>query len=217
MARSVSSQPLHDHRALDWLALAATSRVVAKVQHHQLDLPTPCTVWTLQDLLRHMVGNNIGFARAASGAAADPRIWDGADLSEDPRGSWDASVEQVVTAFSELTNPTAPWDIAGYGEVPAAQAVGMHLIDYLTHGWDVAVSIGAPPNLDEESCREVLRMAARWPRGDPAIWGPGAPFGIPVDIPRTAPAVDRMLGLLGRSPTWPESYEAGRNADPEHH
>jgi uncharacterized protein (TIGR03086 family) len=159
-----------------------------------------------------MVGNNLGFALTARGVGVDPQVWDGVDLPMDPRGSWDDSVEQVVTAFSELTDLSGTMELPAYGEVPAAQAVGMHFIDYLTHGWDVAVSLGLSPTLDEESCREVLRMAARWPVGDPAIWGPGAAFDYPVEVPRAASAADRMLGLLGRTPTWPDAKVLGHDA-----
>jgi uncharacterized protein (TIGR03086 family) len=199
----MASEPLHDHRAMDWLASSATCRIVGQVADDQLDLATPCEGWRVRDLLRHMVGNNLGFAFAARGASADPAVWAGEELPDDPRSAYDDSAEEAVAAFSELTDLTAPLDLGSYGQVPAGQAVGMHFIDYLTHGWDVAVSIGVEASLDEESCREVLRMAARWPAGHPEIWGPGAPFGYPVDVPATASAQERMLGLLGRSATWP--------------
>jgi hypothetical protein len=65
----------------------------------------------------------------------------------------------VVSAFSELTDLTVALGL-GVRQVPAAQAVGMHFIDYPTHGWDVAASIGVDAGPDDESCREVLRMAA---------------------------------------------------------
>lgn len=42
---AMSSAHLQDHRLLDWLAVAATSRVVAKVHDDKLDRPPPCTAW----------------------------------------------------------------------------------------------------------------------------------------------------------------------------
>lgn len=216
MARSTTSEPLHDHRALDWLALSEASRVVARIKDHHWDLPTPCTEWTVRDLLRHMVGHNAGFALAARGLPVDQAVWDGGELPESHREAWEASVQRVVAAFARPTDLSRPMSILGHGEVPAGQAIGMHFIDYLTHGWDLAVSIGVEPDLDEESCREVLRMAARWPAGHPAIWGPGAAFGYPVDVPGTASAAEQMLGLLGRSPGWRGPARRGAAADPVH-
>ena len=199
---AMSSEPLQDHRALDWLAVAAASRIVAKVRDDHLDGATPCTGWRVRDLLRHMVGNNFGFAAAARGTCPDERLWNGVELPEDPRELWHDAAQEVITAFSELPDLSGTMKLPGCDGVPAGQAVSMHFIDYLTHGWDVAVSIGVDPDLDEESCREVLRIATTWPAGSPAIWRPGAAFGHPVDVPDTAPPADRMLGLLGRSASW---------------
>jgi len=75
----------------------------------------------------------------------------------------------------------------------------MHFIDYLAHGWDVAVSIGVDPGLDEEACDTVLRIGSAWPLDSTAIWGPDAAFGYRVEVPADAPVADRMLGFLGRT------------------
>ena len=182
--------------------LATTTATVARVRADQLGLPTPCDGWSVRDLLRHMVGNNNGFAAAALGAPPDAAVWDGVDVT-DPVGEFPASAERVTTAFASVEPLTGTFAVLGYGDVPAAQAVGMYFIDYLAHGWDVAVSIGVDPRLDEEDCAAVLRIGAGWPKDSQAIWGPGAPFGRRVEVPDDASAADRMLGFLGRSPAWP--------------
>jgi uncharacterized protein (TIGR03086 family) len=182
--------------------LATTTDIVAQVRADQLGLPTPCAGWSVRDLLRHMVGNNNGFAAAALGAPPDPAVWDGVDVT-DPVGEFPASARRVVAAFASVEPLTGTFAVLGYGDVPAGQAVGMYFIDYLAHGWDVAVSIGVDPRLDEEACAAVLRIGAAWPRDSPAIWGPDAPFGHRVDVPEDAPVADRMLAFLGRSPAWP--------------
>lgn len=195
---------IDDHRAMDRAAVDATSLVVAQVRESHLDLPTPCTEWAVRDLLRHMAGNNYGFAAAANGEQPDPIVWDGLNLPEDPRAAWEDSATTVLTAFTATDPLVDRLAIHGHGEVSAAQAVRMHFIDYLTHGWDVAVSIGADPRLDGNLCHEVLQIASTWPAGHPAIWGPEASFGFPVDVGVEASPCERMLGILGRSPTWPE-------------
>ena len=157
----------------------------------------------MADLVRHMAGNNHGFADAALGKPPVARVWDGVDLG-DPVAGFAASAARVGDAFASVEPLTGTFAVLGYGDVPAAQAVGMHFIDYLAHGWDVAVSIGVEPGLDEEACEAVLRIGASWPPDSPAIWGPGAAFGHRVDVPPDASAGDRMLGFLGRSPRWPD-------------
>ena len=182
--------------------LAVTSGIVEQVRPDQLDLPTPCAGWSVADLVRHMVGNNYGFATAALGAPPDPDVWDGVAVA-DPVGAFAASASAVAEAFASVEPLTGTFAVLGYGDVPAAQAVGMHFIDYLAHGWDVAVSIGADPGLDEQACAAVLAIGSGWPPDSPAIWGPGAAFGLRVAVPADAPVADRMLGFLGRSPSWP--------------
>jgi len=191
-----------DLRELDRRALAVTTGIVERVRADQLDLPTPCDGWSARDLLRHMVGNNNGFAAAALGAPPLAEVWDGVAVT-DTVGEFAASAKRVVEAFASVEPLTGTFAVLGYGDVPAAQAVGMHLIDYLAHGWDVAVSIGVDAGLDEECCLAVLRIGAGWPQDSPAIWGPDAAFGYRVEVPADAPAADRMLGFLGRSPAWP--------------
>lgn len=191
-----------DFRELDARVLAATTGIVERVRPGRLDDPTPCAGWTVRDLLRHMVGNNHGFAAAALGGPADADVWDGTGVGGEPQREYAASARRVVEAFGAVDPLAGTFEVLGFGAVPAPNAVAMHLVDYLAHGWDVAVSIGVDPGLDEESCLAVLRIGAAWPVDSPRIWGPDAPFGHRVEVPADAPAADRMLGFLGRDPSW---------------
>lgn len=193
---------LRDLREPDRRVLAVTTAIVEQVRPDQLGLPTPCAGWTVGDLVRHMTGNNNGFAAAALGGPPLVEVWDGVALA-DPVGEFAASAKRVDEAFASVEPLTGTFAVLGYGDVPAAQAVGMHFIDYLAHGWDVAVSIGVDQGLDERACDAVLRIGSSWPPDSPAIWGPDAAFGYRVEVPEDAPVADRMLGFLGRSPAWP--------------
>lgn len=193
---------LRDLRGPDRRVLAVTTGIVEQVRPEQLGVPTPCDGWTVADLLRHMVGNNNGFAAAALGEPPSADVWDGVDVS-DPVGEFAASAKRVGDAFAAVEPLGGTFAVLGYGDVPAGQAVGMHFIDYLAHGWDVAVSIGVDPGLDDDACQAVLDIGAGWPLDSPKIWGPGTAFGYRVDVPADAPVADRMLGFLGRSPAWP--------------
>lgn len=193
---------LRDLRGPDRRVLDVTTGIVEQVRADQLGLPTPCAGWSVADLLRHMVGNNNGFAAAALGEPPRAEVWDGVDVS-DPVGEFAGSAKRVGDAFASVEPLTGTFAVLGYGDVPAGQAVGMHFIDYLAHGWDVAVSIGVDPGLDEEACAAVLRIGSAWPPDSPAIWGPDAAFGYRVEVPGDAPVAERMLGFLGRDPSWP--------------
>ncbi|MFL6145677.1 MAG: TIGR03086 family metal-binding protein [Labedaea sp.] len=189
-------------RAFDRRALEATGRVMAGVTDESLDGPTPCAGWSLRALIVHMAGNNNGFADAAEGKPADPDVWEGTGISGDPVGEYHKSAERVRAAFGGNGVLDRTFDVYPFGQFPGQTAVAMHFVDYLVHGWDVARAIGADDPLDPELCLVVLRMAQRWPE---TSWGPGAPFAYPVPVPEDAPAQDRLVGFLGRSPSWPQA------------
>jgi uncharacterized protein (TIGR03086 family) len=193
-----------DIREFDRRALEATGRVVAQVTEDRLGAPTPCAEWDLRALLVHMAGNNNGFADAAEGRPTDPAVWAGAGTGDDPVAEYLKSADRVAAAFAADGVVERKLEVHGFGSFPAPTAIGMHFIDYLVHGWDVARAIDADPALDPELCLAVLEMGDRWPKDSPAIWGPGAPFGKRVPVSDDAPPEHRMLGFLGRSPAWPD-------------
>src|SRR5260370_8838595 len=53
-------------------ALDATGDLVAGVRDDQWDAPTPCTGWNVRDLVNHVVGGNLAFARLPPGHPPSP-------------------------------------------------------------------------------------------------------------------------------------------------
>lgn len=179
-------------------ALDLAGQPVERVTADDLDRPTPCADWRLEDLLRHLVSLNLGFAAAASG---QPAVWSGADLGADPRKAYRDSAELVRVAFRAPDFAERRMSVSRFGEFSGRSAAGLHLIEVLAHGWDVAVSVGAPYELDDDLVEAGLAIAARLPDNS-GLRGPGAPFGEVVPVAETASPFDRMLGLLGRDPQW---------------
>jgi uncharacterized protein (TIGR03086 family) len=183
-----------DDRALKW-----AEQMVARVTEDQLDAPTPCADWTLRELLTHMTGNNNGFADSAEGHPTDADVWTGRTVGPDVVEEYQRSSERVRAAFSAPDMLDRMVEVHGFGSYRATVAIGMHFVDYLTHGWDVARAIGVTEEPDADLCTAVLEMGKRWPA---ASWGPEAPFGEQVPVSEDASPQDRMLGFLGRSPNW---------------
>ena len=194
-----------DVRGLDQQASAAAERVIAEVTVADLDRPTPCAAWNLGELLRHMVSENRGFAANVAGTPTDRSVWDSGDLGTDPHRAYQDSAAAVTAAFAALDVYDRQVEVREFGIFPGRIAISMHLVDVLVHGWDVAASIAAPYRPDPELIAAALAIASRWP-DTPDSRGPGAAFNSRVSVSTDAPDFERLLGLLGRSPSWVPSW-----------
>jgi uncharacterized protein (TIGR03086 family) len=95
-----------------------------------------------------------------------------------------------------------------FGQLPARVALGVRIVDTVTHGWDLARATGQQPAFDPEIAQIALVFAER-SFGEARTSGapftpplpiPGTPFAPPVPISEDAPAIDRLAAMLGRQP-----------------
>jgi len=189
---------------LDRRTLVATGDIVAALRAGDLDRPTPCAGWTVRDLLAHMIGQHYGFAAAASGEPTELADWRPRPVGDDPAGEYDESAARVTAAFGApgvLERPFWLPEVRASAPFPAATAIGFHFIDYVTHGWDVARSIGVPARFDDDLVAAVLPLAGQVP-DTPKFRGPGKAFGPGIAVPPDAPPLDRVVAMLGRDPGW---------------
>ena len=98
---------------------------------------------------------------------------------------------------------TALAEISPVLRFPAAQAIGFHFIDYVVHGWDVARSLGLAYQPEADVLAAALPVAQAVPGGQ-ARTREGAPFAPGLLVSAQAGLLDRIVAMLGRSPTWPE-------------
>jgi uncharacterized protein (TIGR03086 family) len=198
-------RPLH-RRAVD-----ASVDVVASVTVDDLAGPTPCSGWSLADLLAHMTVQHNGFAASARGNGADLEIWRPARVADvvatDPVGTYTAAATDLLDAFNAQGALDAVFALPEFGPdatVPGAMAIGFHFVDYVVHGWDVARSIDVPFALPADVVRAVLPVALGVPDGDFRA-ADGSPFGRALRPADGASDLDRVLRHLGRSPAWTPS------------
>lgn len=187
-----------DLRELDRRALNTLDKLVAAVRPRDLGRRTPCEDWDLGGLLCHQVSENRGFGIALrEGSAPD---WDSGELGQDPYRTYAESVEGVLTALDDgvLTRSVT---IREFGTFPGQVAVGMHLVDSVAHGWDIARSLDLPYDPDPEAVRAAMGIAGRIPT-DPELRREHGTFAPVVELSADAPELDRFLALLGRSPDW---------------
>jgi uncharacterized protein (TIGR03086 family) len=182
-------------------ALDGTGQLVAAVTAEQWDLPTPCSAWTVRQLVNHLVGGHRLFTRVLSGEPLPPRDQLGSraaedQLGDDPVGAFDTSAGELLAVLR------APGVLQGTYTVPAATLPGpavVHLrtVETLVHGWDLARAIGRPTPFPDELAEGELAFSrdllGRLPEDR-------SPFAASSPVTDDAPAVDRLAALLGRDP-----------------
>ncbi|MGV9789189.1 TIGR03086 family metal-binding protein [Streptomyces sp. NPDC003435] len=193
--------------ALDAEAVRASQRVVSRVTTADLDLPTPCTAWTLRDLLSHMTAQQRGFAAAATGGGG-PEAWLPRSEEPDPVGAYLAAAEHVLTTVARpgvLERPFLLPEIHPDRTLAGSVAVGFHLVDHVVHTWDVGRSLGVPVEFSTQLLDAALVVAQAVPEG-PVRDSPDSVFAPRVPGAEShGTTLDEILRLLGRSPMWPES------------
>jgi len=185
------------------VAVRASADLVAGVTAADLARPTPCGEWDLGALLAHMTAQHRGFAAAAAGRGADLAVWRPAPLGDDPAGAYAAAASAVIAAFAPDDVLDRAFVLPEFGSdqpFPGRLAVSFHLVDYVVHGWDVAVARGVGFSLPDEVLQATLAVARQVP-DDEGRLAPGAPFAPGRPVPDGAGALDEIVGLLGRDPS----------------
>lgn len=180
--------------------------LVDRIRDDQWDRPTPCAQWNLRQLVQHMTSENRGFAAAAGGEKADRTPWTFHPVDPDLRVDFARSADQVVAAFgADGVLDGTFWLplIHETRQFPARQAVSFHLLDYVVHGWDVAAATGQPVAVEDDLVAAVLEIAEREVPDTERRLNPRSSFKPGIQVRAAAPAHDRLLAWLGRSPRWP--------------
>jgi uncharacterized protein (TIGR03086 family) len=186
--------------ALD-TALEMLRRTAGAVPDERLDDPTPCSMWTVAQVLYHAAGDQHGWASLV-GSGALPTY----DPFAPPR-RLDRGVVEVVTEAVEAA--TAAWEKVD----PAAESVRTPLppvptlapslaaaacaLDAAVHAWDVAVATGQGSPLTGDLAEQLMpaaRATTEPLRG--FAYGAALP-GEAADDPAAA-----LLRYLGRDPHW---------------
>lgn len=181
---------------------AVLASAVAVGRCDDLAVPTPCAGWSLADLLAHMTAQHIGFARAARGEQTTVADWRPEPLRA-PVDRYVAACAEVLGSFAGVGDPAASVILPEIRDEPvrAHVAIGFHLLDYVVHSWDIAVSVGGRVELGEDVLAAALVVARNVPAGA-ARERPGAAFAPVLPVPAGAPAIDEILLLTGRDPAW---------------
>ncbi|WP_241721107.1 TIGR03086 family metal-binding protein [Streptomyces lydicus] len=191
-------------RRLDARAVRDSVALMSRTTPGDLRRPTPCSAWTLADLLAHMTAQHNGFAAAALGHGQDLSHWSVGPLDEDPVAQYRAAAERAIAAFATVESPDRVFTLPEFSRAqtfPAARAIGFHLIDYVVHSWDVARTLGLTYTPDAELLQAAEPIAHAVPDDDFRL-APGSAFGPALSGEHGTGPLENILAALGRSPDW---------------
>jgi len=193
-------------------ALDGTARLIDGVGLDQMGLPTPCSDWDVRALLTHLVGGNLRYAALARGEPIRQGPARGGNpatdlLGDDPASAYRRSAASVDAAWRDPALLDQMFDLP-IGTLPGRAALTLHLVETITHGWDLAKATGQRPAFDPDVVRAatqfvrpVVRAATQFVRPDaPGARPPSAAFAAPVPVADDLPELDRLAASLGRTP-----------------
>jgi len=192
--------PADDLIATFFAAQAAFSERVHAVAPDQWQLSTPDALWTVADLVGHLIdehrwaapllaGLDMDAARAVV-AGLGPAAGDGVVLVR----AWDRAAATSAEAFradGALTGSVA----ITRGRVPAVEYLEEMVLDLIVHAWDLGAATGYPGPLPAGAVAAIYPLAQAVVDRTPA-----GMFDAPVEVSADAPVIDRLVALTGRRP-----------------
>jgi uncharacterized protein (TIGR03086 family) len=177
-------------------ALEATTAIVANADPASFGKRTPCAEFDVRALLNHMIAGNYRFERIAHGEPATSVPATGDFVRDDALTPYRRSAAAVSEAWADPSALDRTAQLP-FGEFPGAFALGIHTVETIVHGWDLAKATGQPTELDPDL------YTVAWQNSkdiDETFRGPGRPFG-PAVTPRPgASDTDTLMAWLGREP-----------------
>jgi len=172
--------------------------VLVDVAPDQLDLPTPCASWKVQDVIDHLIGVTRWTTDAMTtreGANPPPPE----HIEGDYVAIYDDATGAALDAFGAPGALEQTVQLP-FGAFPGSMLLGLATTDAFVHSWDLAKATGQSRALDPDLAAALLERARvaipdsfRGPDG-------AAPFGPIIEVPDTAPVDDQLAAFLGRTP-----------------
>jgi uncharacterized protein (TIGR03086 family) len=159
---------------------------------------SPVPEWTARDVVRHLVEWFPGFLAGGTGLT----LPQGPGVDDDPVAAWRTMSDGVQALLDDPTSAGTTLRNPHIGEVPLPDAVSRFFTaDVFMHTWDLARATGQDDRLDADLCADLL---AGMEAMEEVIRSSGQ-YGTRVEVPADADAQTRLLGFIGRDPSWTPS------------
>ncbi len=170
--------------------LAVCQQVLRGVGEGQLGNPTPCTEFTVEQQVDHLLRSISGLGQMA-----------GAEVALSSSGHVEARVAFAAEQALHAWHGRGLGGVVSIGpnEMPASQAAGILSIEFLVHACDFAVATGQKVHVSDELTAYVLDLAEQVisPQGRA-----GGAFAEALEVGPDADVLDRLLAFTGRTSSW---------------
>ena len=173
--------------------------VLAGVTDDQLGLPSPCTEYTVGDLIEHVDQVCRGLSALGHLDTGERQDTGSEAVAAHFGPGWRDAVAQHVQELGKAWDDPVAWkgstNLSGlelFNELWGKIA----LTELVVHGWDIAKATGQPFDLPEPMLRACLEHVAVFvPEAPiPALWDS------PVDVEPGATLIERIVAITGRTP-----------------
>jgi uncharacterized protein (TIGR03086 family) len=158
-------------------------RLIESLDERQWAAPTPCDEWDVRAVVDHLLDLQRNFRVTMTGEAKpeDSTFRDNVAVLVDAFEAGGALERTVTTRL---------------GQISGLAALNILTMEHLAHGWDVARAVGRTPSFDEAVVEREIEFALMMsPKLPPHL----RRFKDPQPAPVSAPAIDRLDALLGRT------------------
>ncbi|MER5796117.1 TIGR03086 family metal-binding protein [Streptomyces sp. NPDC001980] len=180
--------------------------------------PTPCSAWTVRDLVNHITMMLLMTRDVGNHTAPDPSLLTANPvplLAGRPESEWALLLADSAEPAARAWSRPAAWEgEAGLGgpPMPATALGGILIAEFTVHAWDTTAATGQrctiPASLAEAAFATYAREA-------PRMRGLGL-LGDEVHQDADTPVLDRALALSGRDPRWTPAARPGGPDEARH-
>jgi uncharacterized protein (TIGR03086 family) len=181
-------------RGLDY-----AQRIVSGVRSDQWASSTPCSEWSMRDLVGHITAENLWAVELFAGktVAEVGDALEGDVLGDDPIAAFNAA---AVGARQASSAPGA-MDMTvhvSFADLPGSAYASQLFLDMLIHGWDMAKASGQDATMDGELIAAAMPVASEIAELARQV----GVYGTEFTPPAGSSDQDRLLAIVGRHGAW---------------
>lgn len=171
--------------------------VVGAVRDDQWDNPTPCSEWSVRDLVNHVTSEDLWTVPLVEGSSIEQvgSRFDGDVLGDDPTPTSTDAAKAAASAVATRL-PQGGLVQLSFGDTDVSEYVWQLATDHLVHSWDLSCGLGTDRDLDPE----LVSAVAAWFAEREELYRSGGAIG-PREVSRGGPQAD-LLAAFGRDAEW---------------